>query len=49
MKLKEYILTEEDWKNIKQLSDEKYVGMELWQQSKYNIEREEKFEKGLFK
>ena len=47
--VEEYILTEEDWKNIKQLSDEKYRTWE-WNYGsnpKYNIEREEKFEKGF--
>ena len=47
--VEEYILTEEDWKNIKQLSNEKYRTWE-WNYGsnpKYNIEREEKFEKGF--
>ncbi len=48
--VEEYILTEEDWKNIKQLSDEKYRTWE-WNYGsnpKYNIEREEKFEKRFY-
>ncbi|MEJ7447630.1 lipoate--protein ligase [Staphylococcus epidermidis] len=47
--IEEYVLTEEDWKNIKQLSNEKYRTWE-WNYGsnpKYNIEREEKFEKGF--
>ncbi len=47
--VEEYVLTEEDWKNIKQLSNEKYRTWE-WNYGsnpKYNIEREEKFEKGF--
>ncbi|NWK84421.1 lipoate--protein ligase [Staphylococcus sp. GSSP0090] len=48
-KVEEYKLTEEDWKKIEQLSNEKYRTWE-WnygRNPKYNFEREEKFEKGF--
>ncbi|MEJ7541239.1 lipoate--protein ligase [Staphylococcus intermedius] len=44
-----YTLTEEDWKNIEQLSNEKYRTWD-WnygKNPKYNFEREHKFEKGF--
>lgn len=44
-----YQLTDEDWKNIEKLSDEKYRTWD-WnygRNPKYNFEREEKFEKGF--
>ena len=44
-----YELTDEDWKNIEQLSESKYRTWE-WnygRNPKYNFEREEKFEKGF--
>lgn len=45
----EYVLTDEDWKNIEKLSNEKYRTWD-WnygKNPKYNFEREEKFEKGF--
>ncbi|AMG20840.1 lipoate--protein ligase [Staphylococcus saprophyticus] len=47
--VEEYILTDDDWKKIEQLSNEKYRTWE-WnygRNPKYNFEREEKFEKGF--
>lgn len=47
--VEEYILSDEDWKNIEQLSNEKYRTWE-WnygRNPKYNFEREEKFDKGF--
>ena len=47
--VEEYHLTEEDWNNIKQLSNEKYRTWD-WnygKNPKYNFERDEKFEKGF--
>lgn len=47
--VEEYHLTDEDWKNIEQLSNEKYRTWE-WnygRNPKYNFEREEKFDKGF--
>ena len=47
--VEEYCLTEEDWNNIKQLSNEKYRTWD-WnygKNPKYNFERDEKFEKGF--
>lgn len=47
--VEEYVLTDDDWTKIKQLSDEKYRTWE-WnygKNPKYNFEREEKFEKGF--
>ncbi|MDG0843278.1 lipoate--protein ligase [Staphylococcus equorum] len=44
-----YQLTDEDWKNIEKLSDEKYRNWD-WnygRNPKYNFEREEKFDKGF--
>ncbi|MEB6413809.1 lipoate--protein ligase [Staphylococcus saprophyticus] len=49
MQVEEYILTDDDWKKIEQLSNEKYRTWE-WnygRNPKYNFEREEKFEKGF--
>ena len=49
--VEEYHLTEEDWNNIKQLSNEKYRTWD-WnygKNPKYNFERDEKFEKDSFK
>ena len=46
-----YHLTDEDWKNIEKLSNDKYRTWE-WnygRNPKYNFEREEKFEKDLYK
>ena len=46
--VEEYKLTDEDWKNIEALSNEiPYMGLELRAKSKYNFERDEKFEKGF--
>ncbi|MDW5472131.1 lipoate--protein ligase [Staphylococcus equorum] len=44
-----YQLTDEDWKNIEKLSNEKYRtwGWNYGRNPKYNFEREEKFEKGF--
>lgn len=47
--VEEYKLTDEDWANIEQLSNEKYRTWD-WnygKNPKYNFEREEKFEKGF--
>lgn len=47
--VEEYLLTDDDWKKIEQLSNEKYRTWE-WnygRNPKYNFEREEKFEKGF--
>lgn len=47
--VEEYVLTDEDWKNIEKLSNEKYRTWD-WnygKNPKYNFEREEKFEKGF--
>lgn len=47
--VEEYKLSDEDWANIEQLSNEKYRTWE-WnygRNPKYNFEREEKFEKGF--
>ncbi|HHV8949610.1 TPA: lipoate--protein ligase [Staphylococcus aureus] len=47
--VEEYKLTDEDWKNIEKLSNDKYRTWE-WnygRNPKYNFEREEKFEKGF--
>lgn len=47
--VEEYILTDDDWKKIEQLSNEKYRTWE-WnygRNPKYNFEREGKFEKGF--
>ncbi|MGZ1612980.1 lipoate--protein ligase [Staphylococcus argenteus] len=47
--VKAYHLTDEDWKNIEKLSNDKYRTWE-WnygRNPKYNFEREEKFEKGF--
>lgn len=47
--VEEYKLTNEDWKNIEKLSNDKYRTWE-WnygRNPKYNFEREEKFEKGF--
>lgn len=47
--VEEYHLTDDDWKNIEALSNEKYRTWE-WnygKNPKYNFEREEKFEKGF--
>ena len=47
--VEEYILTDDDWKKIEQLSNEKYRTWE-WnygRNPKYNFEREEKFGKGF--
>ncbi|MDH9160918.1 lipoate--protein ligase [Staphylococcus succinus] len=47
--VEEYKLTDEDWQNIEQLSNEKYRTWD-WnygKNPKYNFEREEKFEKGF--
>ncbi|MDK7927746.1 MAG: lipoate--protein ligase [Staphylococcus simulans] len=47
--VEEYVLTEDDWKNIEALSNEKYRSWN-WnygKNPKYNFEREEKFEKGF--
>lgn len=47
--VEEYKLTDEDWKNIEALSNEKYRTWE-WnygRNPKYNFERDEKFEKGF--
>ena len=47
--VEEYILTDEDWKNIEKLSNEKYRTWD-WnygKNPKYNFEREEKFDRGF--
>ena len=47
--VEEYHLTDDDWKKIKQLSNEKYRTWE-WnygRNPKYNFEREHKFERGF--
>lgn len=49
--VEEYKLTDEDWKNIEALSNEKYRTWD-WnygRNPKYNFERDEKFEKALYK
>ena len=49
--VEEYKLTDEDWENIEKLSNDKYRTWE-WnygRNPKYNFEREEKFEKDLYK
>ena len=49
--VEEYKLTDEDWKNIETLSNEKYRTWD-WnygRNPKYNFERDEKFEKALYK
>lgn len=49
--VEEYKLTDEDWRKIEKLSNEKYRTWE-WnygRNPKYNFEREEKFEKGFVK
>lgn len=47
--VEEYVLTDEDWKNIEKLSNEKYRTWDwnFGKNPKYNFEREHKFERGF--
>ncbi len=49
--VEEYKLTDEDWENIEKLSNDKYRtwAWNYGRNPKYNFEREEKFEKDLYK